>query len=111
VVAPRRHVTRVPDLVAEEVAELGDVLHRTALVIDRLATPEQVYVCVWSHGEDGPKHLHWVVQPVGTELVERYGGRRSEALQLAMFEADEYPDPDEVRSFCDRARVTVGVLA
>jgi diadenosine tetraphosphate (Ap4A) HIT family hydrolase len=103
VVAPRRHVTRVPDLVSEEVAELGDVLVRTAQVIDRLARPQQVYVCLW-HGEDGPKHLHWVVQPVGTELVERFGGKRSEALQLAMFEADEYPDPDEVRSFADQAR-------
>lgn len=103
-VAPRRHVVRVSDLSDEEATELGPLTRRTASVIDEILGPEQVYVCLWSHGAHGPKHLHWVVQPVTSELMHRHGGKRSEELQLAMFEADEYPRQSEVETFCARAR-------
>lgn len=105
VVAPRRHVVRVSDLDRQEVEELGQVLHRSASVLDDLLSPTQVYVCLWSHGETGPKHLHWVVQPVSEAVVRRHGGKRSEALQLAMFQAEEYPPDVEVVAFCVAARV------
>jgi diadenosine tetraphosphate (Ap4A) HIT family hydrolase len=99
-------VVRVADLNDEETSELGPLLKRTASIVTELTTPEQVYVCVWSHGGNEAKHLHWIIQPVGTEIVQRYGGLRSQALQAAMFEADEYPDDDAIEKFCERARRT-----
>jgi len=104
VAAPKRHVVRVADLNDEETSELGPLLKRTASIVTELTTPEQVYVCVWSHGGNEAKHLHWIIQPVTTETVQRYGGLHSEALQAAMVVADEYPDATAVEEFCDQAR-------
>lgn len=91
VIAPTRHVTRVSALTEPEVEELGRLIRRCSQIVEALVTAEQTYVCLWSHGPDGPKHLHWVVQPVTKELVEAYAGKRSEELQSAMFEANEHP--------------------
>lgn len=104
VVAPRRHVTAVAALSDSEVAELGPLLRRTSLVIEKLCSPEQVYVCVWSHGEGERKHLHFVVQPVTSEVVARFDGARSEQLQAAMLDAGVQPDRREVERFAERAR-------
>lgn len=104
VVAPRRHVTAVAELRDAEAAELGPLLRRTSRVVEELCSPEQVYVCLWSHGEGDRKHLHFVVQPVTSELVVRFGGARSEQLQAAMLEAAEQPDRADVEDFADRAR-------
>jgi hypothetical protein len=59
---------------------------------------------MWSHGSNEEKHLHWIIQPVSTETVQRHGGLHAEALQTAMFEADEYPDYDDVERFCTKVR-------
>lgn len=104
VLAPTRHVVRVADLTDTEVHEFAELMQQAARLIDSILGPEQTYVCLWSHGPDGPHHLHWVVQPVSRELVDLYAGRRSEALQLAMFEADEYPERSEIEAFCQTAR-------
>lgn len=104
VVAPTRHATRVTELTEPEVEELGRLLRRCCQVIEALLVPEQTYVCLWSHGPDGPRHLHWVVQPVTADLVEAHGGKRSEELQLAMFEAADHPNRADVEAFCAEAR-------
>lgn len=104
VVSPSRHVTRVSALNQPEVAEMGPLLHRTTQIVDELTKADQVYVCLWSHSDSGPKHLHWVVQPVSKMLVAKHAGKRSEELQLAMFELSEMPDMHEVESFSASAR-------
>jgi diadenosine tetraphosphate (Ap4A) HIT family hydrolase len=48
-VKPKRRVTRVSDLSAEEAVEQGPLLRRCAIVVDRLLEPQQTYVCLWSH--------------------------------------------------------------
>jgi diadenosine tetraphosphate (Ap4A) HIT family hydrolase len=102
-VKPKRHVTRVSDLLDDEATEVGPLLHRSAAVIDELLAPDQVYVCLWSHAGGVPGHVHYVVQPVTGELMNEYGpyGPR---LQVAMFEAAEALPEDEVAAFADRAR-------
>jgi ATP adenylyltransferase len=105
VAVPKRHVVRVAELNDEEASELGPLLKRTASVLTALTTPEQVYVCLWSHGGSEGKHLHWIIQPVSTETVQRYGGLHSEALQAAMFENGEYPEESAVEEFCAQARL------
>jgi diadenosine tetraphosphate (Ap4A) HIT family hydrolase len=95
IVKPRRHVLNVADLEANEAAELGPLLQRTAAVVRELAQPQQVYVCLWSHG---PVHIHFVVQPATSD--EPHGPR----LQVALFDRGELPDPEAAAAFAERAR-------
>jgi diadenosine tetraphosphate (Ap4A) HIT family hydrolase len=103
IVKPKRHVTRVSGLSAGEASELGPVLHRSAAVVDALVSPEQVYVCLWSHAGGEPCHIHYVVQPVTSSLMaqhEAHGPR----LQVAMFERGEPPPAAQIEEFAERAR-------
>jgi diadenosine tetraphosphate (Ap4A) HIT family hydrolase len=100
VVKPERHLLHVADLSADEAAELGPLLRATANVVTDLASPEQVYVCLWSHG---PVHIHFVVQPTdasGSEPTELHGP----ALQAAMFARKHHPERAAVEQLAARAR-------
>ena len=102
-VKPKRHVTRVADLTVEESEELGPLLRRSVIVIERLVESHQTYVCLWSHAGGEPVHIHFVVQPVTRALMdghERCGPR----LQVDMFNAREFPPEDAMVAFADAAR-------
>lgn len=103
VVVPKRHVTRVSELTEAESSELGPLLRRSAAVVDELLSPEQVYVCLWSHAGGRPGHIHYVVQPITRELMGRHGAHGPK-LQAAMFAGDQPPPVDAVEVFADRAR-------
>jgi hypothetical protein len=68
-----------------------------------LASAEQVYVCLWSHAGGTPGHVHFVVQPV-TSAQKEAAGAYGSALQLAMLERGQAPDPAAVEAFAERAR-------
>lgn len=68
-----------------------------------LIGPDQVYVCLWSHADARPVHIHWVVQPVTRALMDEFG-QHGPGLQVAMFQRDEQPDRSEVEAFAARAR-------
>jgi diadenosine tetraphosphate (Ap4A) HIT family hydrolase len=104
-VTPLRHVESVGELSAEESAALGPLLTLAADVVDRLVAPEQVYICLWSHAGRQRGHVHFVVQPATTELIDAHGGVYGPSLQTAMFESDEPPEDSAVERFCDRARL------
>jgi diadenosine tetraphosphate (Ap4A) HIT family hydrolase len=97
IVKPRRHVLELAELDEEEAAELGPLLRRVSAVVKQLTGCQQVYCCLWAHG---PVHLHFVVQPIGPDLVGRVGP----ALQAAMFEAGDLPPRMAVEEFSARAR-------
>lgn len=101
IVKPTRHIVHVADLNAAELLELGPLLQRTSAIVTELAQPEQVYVCLWSHG---PVHIHFVVQPVDAQLMEQYSAHGPK-LQVAMFEARQFADEDAVAAFAADARV------
>jgi diadenosine tetraphosphate (Ap4A) HIT family hydrolase len=103
IVKPRRHVLHVADLDAAEAEELGPLLHRVAEAVTELTSPEQVYVCLWSHDRGEPGHIHFVVQPVGRELMTETGvhGPR---LQVAMFDRGEPPADAAAAAFAASAR-------
>jgi diadenosine tetraphosphate (Ap4A) HIT family hydrolase len=105
IVKPRRHVVHVADLDAEEAAELGPLLRRVAAAVTEAFDPAQVYVCLWSHADNVPGHIHWVVQPVA---ASEDPGRRGPHLQAAMFDAGEPPDPAAVERACDTIRAILG---
>ena len=100
IVKPERHVMHVADLSDEEADELGALLRTTSAVVTALTNPAQVYVCLWSHS---PCHIHFVVQPVDDELMDRVAAHGPK-LQVAMFESDPAPDRAAVEAFAVAAR-------
>jgi diadenosine tetraphosphate (Ap4A) HIT family hydrolase len=105
IVKPKRHVLHVADLDPDEAAELGPLLRRTAAAVATVFDPEQVYVCLWSHADGVPGHIHWVVQPVEASADP---ARRGPHLQAAMFDRGELPDAAAVERAAEDLR---GVLA
>ncbi|MFJ4467775.1 HIT family protein [Streptomyces sp. NPDC089424] len=107
VVKPARHVLRVAELTEQESVELGPLLQRVSAAVTEVMTPEQVYVCLWSHAGGVPGHLHFVVQPVTREDMTRFDAF-GPALQTAMGEAGCFPGAAEVELLCDRLREALG---
>jgi diadenosine tetraphosphate (Ap4A) HIT family hydrolase len=103
IVKPRRHVVTVGALHEAEAADLGAVLRKSASVVDSLCAPEQVYVGLWSHAGRARVHIHFVVQPATTELIDEIGDYGPH-LQAGLFERDVLPTPAEVEAFCLTAR-------
>jgi diadenosine tetraphosphate (Ap4A) HIT family hydrolase len=103
IVKPRRHVLHVADLDVAEAVELGPLLRRVAAVVTELASPEQVYVCLWSHADGEPGHIHFVVQPVVRALMTETGSH-GPRLQVAMFDRGERPDEAAAAAFAAAAR-------
>lgn len=106
-VMPIRHVLHVSDLTVSESAELGPLLQRTSAAVTAAMNPEQVYVCLWSHADAVPGHLHFVVQPACRSDMTRYNAY-GPVLQLAMFEADRVPSEAAVEEVCARLRTDLG---
>ncbi len=106
VVKPLRHVVHVADLTAEESAELGPLLRRTSEAVTAVTSPEQVYVCLWSHAGRVPGHIHFVVQPARADDMARHDAY-GPALQVAMFGAGRVPGEPDVADVCDRLRAAL----
>ncbi|MBA3688654.1 MAG: hypothetical protein H0W81_07485 [Chloroflexi bacterium] len=102
VVKPLRHVVHFADLEIGEVAEIGPLLHQAAQAVTELTKAEQVYVCLWSHANRQPGHIHFVVQPVSADDMRRFDAH-GPALQLAMFESSDLPAVEDVEQFARRA--------
>ena len=104
IVKPIRHVVSVAELDTAEAAEFGPLIRLTSDVARQLTPAEQVYNCLWSHEGGEPVHIHYLVQPVTRSQMEHYGAH-GPALQVKMFEADEYPDAEDIDRVADRARL------
>lgn len=108
IVKPARHVIHVADLELEELADLGPALANVARAVSRAAVErgepsDQVYTCLWSHADRRPGHIHFVVQPVGHDLMDRFDAH-GPALQLRMFQANEPMDPRAMEAAAERVR-------
>ena len=103
IVKPERHVTAVASLSRAEAAELGPLLRQASWVAGRLVEADQVYNCLWSHLGGRPAHIHYVVQPVTREQIAAYGAF-GPSLQVAMSQAQAFPDDGEVARVAEQAR-------
>ncbi len=103
IVKPLRHVTSVGALTAAEAGEMGPLLTQATRIVEQLVDPDQVYVCLWSHADRIPGHIHFVVQPARLEDMDRFDAH-GPGLQMAMFQAAEGPDQEAVSEFCEQAR-------
>ena len=93
---------RVEDPLSES-AEMGPLLRDAARACSELTKADQVYVCLWSHADRRPGHIHFVVQPVTADVMRRFDAH-GPALQVAMFSNGELPDAERVIAFSARAR-------
>jgi diadenosine tetraphosphate (Ap4A) HIT family hydrolase len=103
IVKPVRHVTHIADLTDAETAELAPLLRQAARACTDLTHADQIYVCLWSHADRKPGHIHFVVQPVSAETMRRFDAH-GPALQVAMFRAGHLPNADDITAFSERAR-------
>jgi ATP adenylyltransferase len=103
IVKPARHVVHVAELTGAESAELGPLLRQVSAAVTEVVRPEQVYVCLWSHADAVPGHLHFVVQPAMRADMDRFDAYGPK-LQMAMFTAGEMPPADEVARVCEPLR-------
>ncbi len=115
IVKPLRHVVLVADLDSTEVAELGPTLARvaravTAASMERGDPPGQVYLCLWSHAERRPGHIHFVVQPVSDSLMRQYDAHGPE-LQTQMFRANEPMATASIAGAAEQVRTHLNATA
>jgi len=103
IVKPKRHCLHVWGLTREESTELGPLLAMASRVVRNLTSPDQVYVCLWSHAGWQPVHIHFLIQPAWNSQKALYA-YPGPTLQHEMFEANEPLNADEVEAFCAEAR-------
>ena len=103
IVKPLRHVCHVADLDDRESAELGPLLRLASSIVTELCHPDQVYVCLWSHKDARPVHIHFVVEPVARDAVLA-AGVTGPTYQSMLFTRAAERQVAEIEAFCDRAR-------
>lgn len=103
VLKPGRHVVQVAELSLSEAEELGPLLTRLTSAIRELSRSDQVYVCLWSHKDWEPVHIHFVLQPAWGHMRETFPAA-GPTLQNAMFARGELPDRDGVEEYSRRMR-------
>ncbi|TDD85217.1 HIT family protein [Actinomadura rubrisoli] len=106
VVKTVRHVVHVAELCDAESGALGPLLRRVAAAVTEVVQPEQVYVCLWSHADGVPGHLHFVVQPAMKADMARFDAF-GPALQMAMFREGAVPSETEVEALGRRFRAVL----
>ena len=107
IVKPKRHVVHVWQLTDEEAGEVGPLLRRVSAAVAALVEPEQVYVCLWSHADAEPGHVHFVVQPATRAQMDHFDAHGLR-LQLAMFDRGEPPPRADVEKLAGQARALLG---
>ena len=106
IVKPLRRCLHVWELTDDETQELGSLLQRVATTIQAILTPDQVYVCLWSHAGWKPGHIHFVLQPAWNHQ-QRDHQRPGPSLQVDMLRAGVRPPREEVEAFSARAREVI----
>lgn len=103
VVKPFRHCVHIWQLTKAESEELGPVLAKVSQVVQQIVKPDQIYVCLWSHANWKPGHIHFVVQPVWNSMVE-FSDLPGPALQSMLFQRDDTLDLGAVEKIASKMR-------
>ena len=99
IVKPFRHCLHVGDLTVAEAQEVGALVQRVSRTVQALTRADQVYVCLWSHAEWQPVHIHFVVQPAWNEWRGTFG-RPGPFVLATMFQTGNAPPVQEVEKIC-----------
>jgi diadenosine tetraphosphate (Ap4A) HIT family hydrolase len=106
ILKPIRHCLHLWDLRDQESSELGPLIHLLTTTIKDLLEPDQIYVCLWSHADWEPAHIHFVLQPSWNHLREQHA-QPGPFLQADLFHANEMPDPSKIEEFAEWARRSI----
>lgn len=103
VIKPLRHVLLYADLTEVEAVEYGPLLRDVARTVREITAADQIYVCLWSHKDWVPGHIHFVVQPVWNQQGEQFAAP-GPYLQVEMFARDQRPSQEEIDYVAKQAR-------
>lgn len=103
ILKPLRHCLHVSDLTPDEGTELGPLLLHCTQTIEAIVQPDQVYVCLWSHADWKPGHIHFVLQPSWNKLRSKHE-KPGPFLQVDLMRTGELPARHEVEAFAKSAR-------
>jgi diadenosine tetraphosphate (Ap4A) HIT family hydrolase len=103
VVLPRRHVTALDELTAEEAADLGPLLRAVTAALRDVTGCSKTYVALFAEAE-GHQHVHFHVIPRQPDLDPDLRGPRVFGL-LGADPASEVPEPvrDQIAAELARA--------
>lgn len=103
IVKPKRHCVHYWELTNNEVSEVGDLLRLTSEVIEQILHPDQIYICLWSHLDWKPAHIHFVVQPISSDLKDTYPNNGS-FLQCDMVREKNFATNEQIVEFAEKAK-------
>ena len=109
IVKPFRHCIHYWELTDEEAKEVGPLLRRVATTIHTILKPNQIYVCLWSHGDWKPSHIHFVLQPSWSHQKKEYTNT-GPFMQAEMFTANLHSPREEIEAFATKAREVIRTL-
>jgi len=103
IVKPKRHCIHFWELSSDEANELGFLLKKATTVIEEIMKCDQIYICLWSHMNWKPGHIHFVLQPVWNSMKEEYSNS-GPFLQIEKGSKEEYPSTEEIDDFVKAAK-------
>lgn len=109
VVKPRRHCVHYWDLSAEEALEVGPLLKLVSTALKYVLEVDQVYICLWSHMNWEPGHIHFLVQPISKDLKGEHA-KNGAYLQIGMIEKCNYPDKEKAEELAIKVKQTIAEI-
>ncbi len=103
IVKPFRHCVHPWELTLEESAELGLVIKRVSGAINAVSCPDQIYICLWSHADWVPGHIHFVLQPVSGLSKEKHV-KPGPYLQVDLGRESIRPSKEDIEDYCSKIR-------
>ncbi len=103
IVKPKRHSVHYWELTDAETDEVGKLLKLASKTIETILMPDQVYICLWSHMNWIPVHIHFLLQPVWNEMKMEYE-KSGAYLQIDMVEKNNFAPREKVEEFVKKAK-------
>jgi diadenosine tetraphosphate (Ap4A) HIT family hydrolase len=106
IVKPKRHCVHYWELTGKEANEVGRLLKLASKTIETILMPDQVYICLWSHMNWIPCHIHFLLQPVWNEMKQEYE-KSGGYLQVGMVEKQNFAPREKVEEFVKKAKEVI----
>lgn len=109
IVKPIRHCVHFADLFEEEVVEVGPLLKLVSAAITSVLKADQVYICLWSHMNWKPVHIHFLLQPMWNEMKNEYANSGA-YIQTAMAEKQVFPEKEKIEEFVCKVKQAIAKI-
>jgi diadenosine tetraphosphate (Ap4A) HIT family hydrolase len=106
-VKPRRHVTTIADLNADEAARIGPLLQRVAASLTAELASTKVYVANFAEGGEAFAHIHFHVMPRSATHPAEFRGPRVFGLWAKAAEQGDLAPLADVEALVARLRTAL----